>query len=110
MAATHRRAAAEIYWNIRSSSPSVRQYLVLFFRGNRQAQLWNDIYGAGQSVDLALEEVKEGEELTLHAGVRRAPGQSDHHQRRERGVNATLRRPSAREGRVVSHEHERGEW
>ena len=47
----------EIYWNIRASSPSVRQYLTLYFRGDRSSQSWHDVFTAGQSIDLSLEEI-----------------------------------------------------
>jgi len=55
--ASRRRQAPEIYWQIRASTSTVREWVVLFLPGNRQSQEWADMYGLGESVD-----------LTLHAG------------------------------------------
>ena len=59
----------EIYWNIRASSPSVRQYLTLYFRGDRASQSWHDVFTAGQSIEFSLEEIyrREG-----YSGICRA--------------------------------------
>ena len=71
---THKRVAAEVYWNIRSSSPSVRQYLTLYYRGDKSSQLWHDLWLSGQSTDLHLEEVYEH---YGYAGVCRALDEDD---------------------------------
>ena len=55
LAPGRRRIAAETYWSIRSSAPSVRQYLTLFWKGDKRSQEWHDIWTVGQSVDLALQ-------------------------------------------------------
>ena len=55
--ASRRKQAPEIYWQIRASTSTVREWVVLFLPGNRQSQEWADLYELGESID-----------LTLHAG------------------------------------------
>ena len=53
--ASHKRQGPEMYFQIRASTSTVREWVVLFLPGNRQSQEWADLYGLAESIDLTLQ-------------------------------------------------------
>jgi len=49
--------AMEIYWNLRSSTSSCREYFAIYFKGDRHGQeyrdLWTVCFGVDDKLDLA---------------------------------------------------------
>ena len=52
---TRRKVAAEVYWRIRQSSSSVREYLSLHWKGNRDGETWLNCWGLAENVDITLQ-------------------------------------------------------
>ena len=52
---SHKRVAAEVYWKMRASAPTVRQWMSAFYPGSKTEQLWADLYQVAQNVDLTLQ-------------------------------------------------------
>ena len=51
----YRRVAPETYWRIRSSSASVREWASHNLRLDKSSQMFHDLWGVAESVDLTLE-------------------------------------------------------
>jgi len=50
-----KRMATEIYWNLRSSTSSCREYFAIYFRGDRHGQEYRDLWSVCIGVDDKLE-------------------------------------------------------
>jgi len=51
----HKRMATEIYWNLRSSTTSCREYFAIYYKGDRHGQEYRDLWTVCIGVDDKLE-------------------------------------------------------
>ena len=53
--------APEVYWQCRTAAGPFREWISLFFPGNRSDQRWVDIWGCAESTDLTLQQIYEAQ-------------------------------------------------
>ena len=52
-----KRMAPEVYWQVRTAASSCRAWMSLYYKGAKNDQRWEDVWGVSESVDLTLQQI-----------------------------------------------------